>query len=139
MRKEGGNEWQVLAKTVCIQIGRLTTSIKFHNAAGSDYEATTITVTFEPKNEAVQNICRSVKIIDDEISNEPDEQLSFRLTSATPEGNLGEDIACITIIDNDEGMLDREGEYSAKCYDHNCSIALLLWLCVWLSTGLVLV
>ena len=60
-------------------------------------------MTFEPQNESLQIVCGTVKIINDEITNEPDEQFSVRLTNVIPGEIIGEDVACITIIDDDEG------------------------------------
>ena len=70
-------------------------------AAGSDYEATTITVTFESCDS--QEICGSVPIINDTIANELNEQFSVTLISAIPEGRFGDNETCITIIDDDIG------------------------------------
>lgn len=49
----------------------------------------------------MQTLCRTVAIIDDMVADEPDEQFSVRLTTATPIGNLGQDETCVTIIDDD--------------------------------------
>ena len=61
---------------------------------------TQIIVNFEPRNESRQTRCGTVVIIDD-MADEPDEQFAVILTSASPVGNLTEDMTCITIIDND--------------------------------------
>ena len=56
-------------------------------------------VTFEPMGSS--RICRNVQIIDDELSNEPDEQFSVALTNANPVGVFGVSESCITITDDD--------------------------------------
>ena len=58
-------------------------------------------MTFEPRADSMQTLCRTVAIIDDMVADEPDEQFSVRLTTATPIGNLGQDETCVTIIDDD--------------------------------------
>ena len=58
-------------------------------------------MTFEPRADSIQTQCGTVVIIDDMVADEPDEQFSVRLTSATPIGNLGQDETCVTIIDDD--------------------------------------
>ena len=66
-------------------------------------------VTFEPTagSETVETMCGNVRIIDDAVAMEPDEQFSVRLISADPVGNFAEDASesCITILDNDDGKL----------------------------------
>ena len=59
----------------------------------------TFLVTFEPMGSS--QICRNVQIIDDELSNEPDEQFSVALTNANPVGVFGASESCITITDDD--------------------------------------
>ena len=77
--------------------------------AGSDYQSTTITVTFEPTegNEIAEMICGNVPIIDDTVAREPDEQFSVRLMSANPVGNFNNDASesCVTILDDDDRKL----------------------------------
>ena len=66
-------------------------------------------VTFEPTagSETAEMMCGNVRIIDDAVAMEPDEQFSVRLISADPVGNFAEDASesCITILDNDDGKL----------------------------------
>ena len=71
-----------------------------HDVADYDYEDTTVVLTFTP-TEILQIICTTIPIINDMISNEPDEQFSVTLTSASPVGTFGEQTACVTIIDDD--------------------------------------
>ena len=68
------------------------------HVADSDYEATTDMLTFAPSD---ATICINITIINDTIANEPDEQFSVTLTSASPVGTFGEDTTCVTIIDDD--------------------------------------
>lgn len=56
-------------------------------------------VTFEPMGPS--RICHNVQIIDDELSNEPDELFSVALVNANPVGVFGASESCITITDND--------------------------------------
>ena len=51
-------------------------------------------------------MCNNVRIIDDELANEPDEQFLVSLTNADPIGVFGLNETCITIIDNDGESLD---------------------------------
>lgn len=68
--------------------------------ADSDYRTMTFQVLFQPMGSVMQ-ICRNVRIIDDEISNEPDEQFSVSLVNANPIGVFSVSESCITITDND--------------------------------------
>ena len=58
-------------------------------------------LTFQPSDEASQIRCGTVSIIDDIIGNEPPEEFSVTLTSASPDGMFGDDESCVTIIDDD--------------------------------------
>ena len=61
--------------------------------------------TFEPNLESpVQTLCDVVNIIDDEIGNEPNEEFSVTLISASPDGDFGAKESCITIIDDDREL-----------------------------------
>lgn len=82
----------------CIEMASIDFSFLI---AGSDYHATQISVTFEGSADSMQTLCGTVAIINDMVADEPDEQFSVRLTSATPIGNLGQDETCVTIIDDD--------------------------------------
>ena len=68
--------------------------------ANIDYEKTAVTLTFLPSDEP-QVVCDAVRIIDDAIGNEPEEEFSVTLISASPEGSFGDNESCITIIDDD--------------------------------------
>ena len=57
-----------------------------------------MSLTFVPSD---QIKCTNIQILDDEITNEPDEQFSMTLTSATPFGDFSNTTAVITITDND--------------------------------------
>ena len=46
-------------------------------------------------------ICLNVRIIDDELSNEPDEEFSVFLLDADPSSGFGLNESCITILDDD--------------------------------------
>ena len=72
-------------------------------AADADYETTTIMVTFVPSDlGTTQRECGSVRIIDDMIGNEPNEEFSVTLVSTDPSGaRFGDRESCITIIDDD--------------------------------------
>ena len=71
--------------------------------ADSDYETTTVMLTFSPVpvDDNLQTLCTTIPIINDTIANEPDEQFSVTLISASPVGTFGEDTTCVTIIDDD--------------------------------------
>ena len=73
-------------------------------AAGSDYETTTVMVTFQPSGSG-QRVCGTVPIINDQIGNEPDELFSVTITSVSdPNIMIGPSAeACVSIID-DDGM-----------------------------------
>ena len=60
-------------------------------------------LTFSPVpiDDNLQMLCTTIPIINDTIANEPDEQFSVTLTSASPVGTFGEDTTCVTIIDDD--------------------------------------
>ena len=72
-------------------------------AADADYETTTIMVTFVPSDlGTTQRQCGNVRIIDDMIGNEPNEEFSVTLVSTDPSGaRFGDKESCITIIDDD--------------------------------------
>ena len=82
------------------------------SAAGSDYETTTFMFTFMPTDQSSQRLCGDVTIINDMIGNEPDEEFSVRLISASPEGNIDGQESCVTIID-DDGEYILHVQYSA--------------------------
>lgn len=75
-------------------------SLSFLHTANSDYRATAATesLNFVPSD---QIKCINIQIVDDDITNEPDEEFSVTLTSATPFGDFSNTTAVITIIDND--------------------------------------
>ena len=59
-------------------------------------------MTFRPSDDgSTQELCGYVPIIDDYIGNEPDEEFSVTLVSASPYGDFGDSESCITITDND--------------------------------------
>ena len=63
-----------------------------------------MTLNFLPSKESitVQTHCGVVRIIDDVIGNEPDEEFSVTLISASPEGSFGTDYELhITVRDDD--------------------------------------
>ena len=64
-------------------------------------------VTFQPSSDdgSPQTLCGIVPIINDMIGNEPDEEFSVRLISASPDGDFGDSESCITIIDDDGGLV----------------------------------
>ena len=72
-------------------------------AADADYRTTTIMVTFMPSDlGTTQRLCGSVPIIDDTVSNEPNEEFSVTLVSTDPPGaRFSDRESCITITDND--------------------------------------
>ena len=71
-------------------------------AAGSDYETTTLMLTFEPSGGG-QRVCGTVPIINDQLGNEPDELFSVTITSiSNPNIMIGPDVeTCVSIIDAD--------------------------------------
>ena len=72
----------------------------FLHTANSDYRAAAATelLNFVPSDRIK---CINIQIVDDDITNEPDEEFSVTLTSATPFGDFSTTTAVITIIDND--------------------------------------
>ena len=70
-------------------------------AADSDYETTTLMITFEPSSDG-QTECGSVEIIDD-LLDEANELFSVRITSVSnPNIMVGMNAeTCVTIIDDD--------------------------------------
>ena len=67
-----------------------------------------VTLTFLPSKESilsVQTQCGVVRIIDDVIGIEPDEEFSVTLISASPEGSFGNDYESHIIIRDDDGEL----------------------------------
>ena len=67
--------------------------------AGADYMTATIMLTFTPSGNA--RLCSRIRIIDDNVGSEPNEEFSVKLISASPLGTIGEDTSCVTIIDDD--------------------------------------
>ena len=68
-----------------------------------------VTLTFLPSKESilsVQTQCGVVRIIDDVIGIEPDEEFSVTLISASPEGSFGNDYESHIIIRDDDGELN---------------------------------
>ena len=82
-----------------------SSSVLFVYTAGSDYQSTTITVTFEPSDESTEAKCGTVTIIDDMVAGEPNEQFSVSLVSADPTGTFGNRETCVTIVDDDNGKM----------------------------------
>ena len=80
--------------------------LSYFHTADSDYQSTTITVTFEPTvgSETAEVMCGNIPIIDDTVAGEPDEQFSVLLVSVNPVGNFANDAdeSCITILDDDD-------------------------------------
>ena len=73
-------------------------------AAGSDYETTTVMVTFQPSGSG-QRVCGTVPIINDTLGNEPAELFSVRITGVSDSNIVigPNNEACVSIID-DDGM-----------------------------------
>ena len=84
------------------------------HAAGSDYEVTTFTLTFQPSLEGKQQMhCGRIPIINDMVGNEPNEE--FLVTFSTIEfGTVL--VACIIIID-DDGKHYMEVEVKVAVYN----------------------
>ena len=71
------------------------------HVAGSDYETTTLTLTFEPSGDG-QTVCGNVPIIDDNLGLEQAEMFSVRIASVSATNvMIGDDELCVEIIDND--------------------------------------
>ena len=70
--------------------------------AGSDYDTTTLMVTFETSADG-QTACGRVPILDDSLGNELNETFSVTITSVSdPAIIIGPNAeSCVTIIDND--------------------------------------
>lgn len=70
--------------------------------AGSDYNITTLMLTFEPSVDG-QQVCGKVPIINDKLANEGIEQFSVRITrTSDPRVRIGSGAeTCVSIIDDD--------------------------------------
>ena len=56
------------------------------------------------REDTIQMYCRYISIIDDKISNEPDEYFSITITDSIPNGKFIDDTTFITIIDDDSKL-----------------------------------
>ena len=101
-------------------------------AVDADYDNTTIMVTFQASGDvpgSTQRLCGSVPIIDDMVGNEPNEEFSVTLISASPDGRFGDKESCITIIDDDsESVLCA---CTCICYKN------LHIIVIWIQTAIV--
>ena len=87
-------------------------------AADADYSTTTITATFVPSDQGMQEFCGIIPITDDMIGNEPNEELSVTLISSDPPGvSYGDRESCITIIDDDGECLVCTQESSYQSFN----------------------
>ena len=74
----------------------------FMFAEGDDYETNVFMLTFEPSADG-RTLCGNVRIIDDKLANEGNEQFSVTITSISGSRvDVGpNDETCVTIIDDD--------------------------------------
>ena len=104
--------------------------LQFFSTADSDYETTTLMLTFEPSGDG-QTVCGNVPIIDDNLGLEPNELFSVRITSASGANvMIGDDESFVEIIDNDGTSCIIHINILSTCYDTysiTCAVPEIKW------------